>query len=148
MTPSDSCLSLVKSFEGFQTHAYRCPAGIPTIGYGTTTYPDGRKVQMEDTCTEKDACVWLLHEITEDAEAINRHVTTALNQNQFDALASFAYNVGRGAFMGSTLLWKLNAGDYHGAADQFLKWTHGGGVELPGLVRRRNAERDLFLAEV
>lgn len=140
MTPSQRCVDLVKSFEGFFGHAYRCPAGVWTIGYGTT-----RGVKPGDYCTQDEAEQWLADELNEKAEGVSRLVTVDLNQNQFDALCSFAYNVGTGALQKSTLLRKLNAGDYQEAADQFPLWTKGGGKTLPGLVRRRAAERDLFL---
>lgn len=145
MAPSRECLDLVAHFEGYADRAYKCPAGIWTIGYGTTHYPGGKPVMEADTCTKEQAEEWLLWEIGKAASFIEKRVKVALNQHQFDALASFIYNVGPGAFEKSTLLKMLNAGDVQGAADQFGKWVNGGGKTLPGLVRRRAAERDLFL---
>lgn len=145
MNPSANCTALVKSFEGFLDHAYRCPAGVWTIGYGTTVYPDGHGVQPGDQCSRAQAEDWLAFELAEKSKAVSSVVKVALTQNQFDALASFAYNVGSGAFAKSTMLKKINAGDMQGAADQFPLWNKGGGQVLPGLVKRRAAERALFL---
>lgn len=145
MIPSDRCVALVKSFEGYFDHAYRCPAGVWTIGYGTTHYPSGAPVKDGDKCTRAQAEDWLRGELELCSQAIERSVKVELKQGQFDALTSFIYNVGPGAFAKSTLLKLLNAGSYTGAAEQFAKWNHGGGKELPGLTRRRAAERSLFL---
>lgn len=145
MKPSQNCLDLVKSSEGFFAKAYRCPAGVWTIGYGTTVYPNGDKVKQGDTCTPEQADAWMMHELDEAARVIDREAKVGLSQNQVDALASFVYNCGQTAFCRSTLLALLNKGDFKGAADQFLKWVNGGGRQLPGLVRRRKAERELFL---
>lgn len=142
MTPSASALSLVKSFEGFSSTAYKCPAGIWTIGYGTT-----KNVKEGDTVDAEEAEALLSIDLMEAADAICDYVDVPLSQNQFDALCSFVYNCGRNAFKTSTLLRLLNAGNYVGAAQQFGRWTKGGGKELPGLVRRRKAERELFEKE-
>ena len=153
MTPSQACISLVKSFEGFSPKAYRCPAGVWTIGYGTTLYPGGGKVSPGDTCTAAQAETWLAHDLGAAARDVAKLVKVAVSQAQFDALVSFAYNVGSDidadtvaeGLGDSTLLRKLNAGDARGAAGEFMKWVNGGGRRLPGLVRRREAERKLFL---
>lgn len=154
MTPSNECFEIVKEFEGFSSRAYRCPAGVWTIGYGTTVYPGGLKVKAGDICTAQQAEAWLAHDLSSVAADVNSLVTVALTQGQFDALVSFAYNTGSDidadnipeGLGDSTLLRKLNAGDTAGAADEFLKWVNGGGKKLPGLVRRRKAERELFLS--
>lgn len=140
MIPSSRCVDLVKSFEGFFDHAYQCPAGVWTIGYGTT-----KGVKPGDRCTHEQAEQWLADELADKAERVDELVKVAVTQNQFDALCSFSYNVGSYALEKSTLLRKLNAGDIHGAADEFPRWNKGGGKVLPGLVRRRDAERALFL---
>lgn len=145
MIPSQRCADLVAQFEGYKATAYRCPANVWTIGHGTTHYPNGAPVKEGDTCTEAQANAWLLGELEEMGAKVTKLVKTSITQNQFDALCSFAYNVGAGALSSSTLLKKLNAGDYQGAADQFPLWNKGGGKVLPGLVKRRAAERELFL---
>ena len=139
-------LSLIRQAEGLRLRAYLCPAGVWTIGYGTTVYPDGRKVQRGDACTLEQAVEYLAHDLQGFERAVAEMVRVPLTGNQFASLVSLAYNVGIGALRGSTLLRLLNAGDYAGAANQFPRWNRGGGRVLPGLVKRRAAERDLFLS--
>ena len=138
-------LKLIAQFEGCYLQAYLCPANVWTIGIGTTIYPNGVKVKKGDKCTLEQAHEYLAHDMIEFEKTVNDSVKVPLSQNQFDALVSLAYNIGSGAFKNSTLLKKLNAKDYAGAADQFLVWNKGGGKVLKGLVRRRDAERALFL---
>ena len=138
-------LKLIAKFEGCYLQAYLCPANVWTIGIGTTIYPNGVKVKKGDKCTLEQAHEYLAHDMIEFEKTVNDSVKVPLSQNQFDALVSLAYNIGSGAFKNSTLLKKLNAKDYAGAADQFLVWNKGGGKVLKGLVRRRDAERALFL---
>ncbi|MFK7073950.1 lysozyme, partial [Acinetobacter baumannii] len=116
-----------------------------TIGTGTTVYPNGVKVKKGDTCTAEQAKTYFKHDLAKFEKTVNESVTVPLNQNQFDALVSLTYNIGSGAFNNSTLLKKLNKRDYQGAADQFLVWNKAGGKVMKGLVRRREAERALFL---
>ena len=125
--------------------AYLCPAKVWTIGIGTTVYPNGLKVKKGDKCTQEQALEYLQHDLKSFEKTVNDSVKVPLSQNQFDALVSLAYNIGSAAFKNSTLLKKLNAKDFTGAADQFLRWNKGGGKVLKGLVRRRDAERALFL---
>jgi lysozyme len=133
-------------FEGFESQPYLCPAGIPTIGYGSTRYADGTKVTLNDEpITHDDAIELLYATITPFEDAIHKNVIAPINQNQFDALVSFVYNVGAGNFAKSTLLKKLNKADYQGAGDEFLRWNRAGGKVLNGLTKRRDAERALFL---
>ena len=138
--------------------AYADPAHgwkVPTIGWGTIAYEDGIKVQRGDVITQERANALLAWEVAEKAEAVRRIVKVPVNADQFAALVSFAYNVGQDedadtipeGLGDSSLLKKLNAGDYKGAADEFLKWTRAGGKVLPGLVRRRKSERNLFLGK-
>lgn len=153
MTPtklSQSGLDLIKSFEGYHRAlpdgrciAYRCPAGVWTLGWGATV---GIRPGMIWTRDEAEAAV--RRELETFEAGVVRLVTVPLNQNEFDALVSFAYNCGLGALGKSSLLRKLNAGDRVGAAEAFKLWTRGGGRVLPGLVRRRNAEAALFLTPV
>lgn len=145
-TLNSAAIKLVKSFEGLSLKPYLCPADVPTIGYGTTRYPDGKAVSIWDSpITEKQAEEYLLHDLEDACVAVLELVRVPLTENQFGALVSFVYNLGRGAFNRSTLLRKLNEKDYASAADNFLKWVNAGGKQLPGLVRRREAERALFL---
>lgn len=152
MTTSSEGRALISHFEGFYPKPYLCPAGVPTIGYGTTVYPGGRKVSLKDQpTTEEQAREYLSYDLIEAALDVMYLVHVHLTQCQFDALVSFQYNTG--ALGKSTLLRLLNAGDYLGAAEEFLKWDKAADpktklkVALPGLTRRRKAERKMFLGE-
>ena len=146
MRTSDAGVSLIKTFEGFRANPYRCPAGIPTIGYGATFYPDGRKVSLNDPAITEARATELLRNMLDGFErGVLRQVAVPLAQHEFDALVSFAYNVGTEALAGSTLLKRLNANDKKGAADQFLRWNRADGSVMSGLTRRREAERAMFL---
>jgi lysozyme len=139
---SVSDLSLIKEFEGLRLEAYLCPAKVWTIGYGhTKTAKPGMKI------TEGGAEALLRHDLEWVESTINKNVKVPLTQNQYDALASFIYNVGAGAFRKSTLLRLLNQGDYAGAAGQFQRWNKAGGKVLRGLTRRRQAEAEKFRDE-
>lgn len=142
-------LNLIESFEGCVLKPYLDSVKIPTIGIGTTVYPNGKKVTMQDPPITKDqAYEYLRDHLNKDCAAVEKMLKVVVNDNEFGALVSFAYNVGTAALQSSTLLKKLNAGDKKAAADQFLKWDHAGGVVVAGLTRRRNAERSLFLHPV
>ena len=132
-------LDLIKEYEGCVLTAYRCPAGVWTIGYGHTG-----GVNKGDKITKKQAESFLKEDIEKFENGVNSVVSVALTQNQFDALVSFTYNVGLAAFKTSTLRQKLNAGDYKGAAKEFPRWNKSSGRVLNGLIRRRNAEKRLF----
>lgn len=136
-------LVLVKQFEGLSLKAYRDPKGIWTIGYGHT-----RNVKPGDVITKQRAEVLLKQDLGTAEAAVRRLVKVNLNSNQFSALVSFTFNLGGGAFGRSTLLKKLNQGDYLGAANEFPRWNKAGTKVLPGLTRRRAAERALFLRSV
>ncbi|MDP7902715.1 lysozyme [Acinetobacter pittii] len=144
-TTSDVGVDLITGFEGTRFTAYDDGVGVWTIGTGTTVYPNGVKVKQGDTCTPEQAKAYFKHDLAKFEKTVNESVTVPLTQNQFDALVSLSYNIGAGAFNNSTLLKELNKSDYQGAADQFLAWKKAGGKVLPGLVRRREAERALFL---
>ena len=150
---------LIKNAEGFKTHPYLCPAGKPTIGWGSTKYPFGKAVKLSDKpCTQIEAQVWLecaMRRVLCDLQSSGA-VTRAPDANQAGAFLSLAYNIGVGCHDGikgdladSTLIEKFNAGDIVGAADEFLKWdkahVNGTLTSLDGLTRRRQAERALFL---
>ena len=138
MKTGNKGLELIKQSEGLQLEAYLCPARVWTIGYGHT-----KGVQSGDVINEDQAESYLRQDLGESERAVEHGVTASLTQNQFDALVSFTFNLGAGNLFSSTLLKKLNAGDYAGAADEFLRWDHTGGKQLPGLTRRRQAERQL-----
>ena len=129
---------------------YLCPARVPTLGYGTTVYNEiGRKVSLSDPPITKEKAEELLgYDIGKVyAPAVDRAFNKWQHENQRSACVSFAYNVGTYGFAKSTMCWLLKNGQYERAADEFLKWTRGGGRVLPGLVNRRNDERRLFLAK-
>lgn len=136
---------LLKPSEGFSSPPYHKKGDRPTIGYGSTFYEDGRAVTLNDPpITEEEATRLVLATLGKYEDAVNKGVKVSINQNQFDALVDLAYNIGCGAFLGSTLLKKLNAGDFAGAAAEFGKWNKAAGVVLAGLVTRRRNERLLF----
>lgn len=147
MKTSEKGINLIKSFEGFSSTPYLDIAKIPTIGYGFTHYLDDTKVKLSDKALSLEQAENILKlSLKKYENIINENVKVQLNQNQFDALASFVYNVGGTAFKNSTLLKKLNQVDYLGAAEEFLRWNKAGGAENKGLTRRREAEKALFLA--
>ena len=133
-------VELLKQAEGLRLTAYKDPVGIWTIGYGST-----RNVKPGMRISAEEAEQLLKMDLWRFERAVEVLVKVPLTDNQFSALVSFAYNVGEGALAKSTLLRKLNAGDYKGAAKEFGRWVKAGGTTLPGLVRRRKAEMQLFL---
>ncbi|ENU40355.1 lysozyme [Acinetobacter johnsonii] len=139
-------VDLICGFEGKRLAAYDDGVGVWTIGFGTTVYPNGIKVMKGDTCTEAQAKTYMAHDLKKFEATVNKAVTVQLNQNQFDALLSLAYNIGASAFSQSTLVKKLNANDIRGAADQFDVWVNAGGKRMQGLVNRRAKEKALFLS--
>ena len=134
-------IDLIKHWEGFRDKAYLCPGNVWTIGYGHT------KNVRSGMCISKEQAEQLLKEDLRHFEAsVSQFVTVKLNQAQFDALVSFTFNVGVGAFKKSTLLRLVNQGDFLGAAEQFGRWVNANGKKLPGLVSRREEEKQLFLS--
>ena len=146
MSVSNKGVDLICEFEGEQLIAYDDGVGIWTIGFGTIKYPNGVRVKKGDTCTLEQAKEYMRHDLIEFEHTVNISVKVPLNQNQFDALVSLAYNIGSNAFKSSTLVKKLNTGDYQGAADQFNVWVNAGGKRMQGLVNRRDREKLLFLS--
>ena len=143
MIPSQNCYDLIKNFEGCKLEAYPDPAthGEPiTIGVGHTG-----GVKLGDVITKEQADEYLVNDVAHAANAVNQMVAVSITQGEFDALCSFAFNLGIGNLKNSTLLKKLNSGDIQGAADQFLVWNKAAGKVMAGLTRRREAERALFL---
>lgn len=140
----------IANFEGFRGNSYDDGVGVQTVGFGTTRHPDGRPVQKGDRIDPARAVVML----QSDADKIAREIAVCvgdvpLSRNEWDAYVSFAYNVGSAAFCRSTLLRKLKEQppDYLGACNELLRWTKAGGRELPGLVRRRQAEHKQCVGE-
>ena len=149
MKISEKGLFMIERFEGCLLKASNKLDGVWTIGYGQTGRYYGKRVRKGMTTTKALAHAWLRdHSIKTYEDAVTQAVKVSLNQNQFDALVSFAYNVGVGALKQSTALRRLNAGDYAGAADALTMWTKCNGKVLAGLVRRRKEERALFLTPV
>lgn len=139
MKTSLNGIELIKKYEGFRAEAYKCPAGKWTVGYGHT-----RTASIGQTITEKDAEELLKSDLEISEWAVNHYVKVPLNQNQFDALVSFVFNIGYGNFKKSSLIKFLNLEKYDLAKNEFHKWRMGGGKVLPGLVKRRAAEAELF----
>ena len=151
MKTSDRGIALIKHHEGVRLAAYPDPGkgwAIPTIGYGHTSAAGPPAVYKGMKITQAGADAILRQDLAKFERYVTDAVKVPLSQNEFDALVSFTFNLGPGNLRSSTLLKKLNAGDRAGAADEFLKWTKAGGKTLPGLVKRREAERALFRAPI
>lgn len=133
--------ALIQSFESCKLIAYQDQRNVWTIGWGHT----GPDIVEGYTCTQAQADLWFIQDTSFACRAVLSTVDVPLTQNEFDALASFTFNVGAGSEAHSTLIKLLNNGDFQGAADQFLVWNHVNGVANDGLTRRRRAERALFL---
>jgi lysozyme len=139
----DIAAALCKQFEGYRAKPYLCPAGVPTIGYGSTYYADGRKVALTDpSMSEPDAAALLLQELhhTYLPGVLRQCPVLLTDERKCNAIVDFAYNLGTGRLQTSTLKRKINAQDWEGAKEQLMLWTKGGGRVLPGLVKRRSAE--------
>lgn len=141
-------LELIKKYEGFFAKPYLCPAGVPTIGYGTTYYPNGHKVTLQDKpISEQTASAILMDTLVTYERSVDSYTRDDINQNQFDALVSFCYNLGGYNLKRSTLLKKVNKNpDDPTIKDEFNKWVRAGGRKLKGLVRRRAEEADLYFS--
>ena len=139
-------LALIKEFEGCKLQSYKCPAGVWTIGVGSTRYADGTPVKAKQALPGEAAAMQLLAHTVGAYEHTVNAIGVPLTQNQFDALVSLCYNIGSGNLISSTLAKMLKAGnDKAEVAKQFLRWNKAAGKELAGLTRRRNAEAELFL---
>src|SRR5271170_978206 len=139
-TYSDNGLNLTQQFEGLRLSAYADQVGVWTIGYGHT----GPGVHAGLTITHDQADAFLASDVAGAVACVNRLVTSKINQNQFDALVDFVFNLGCASLAGSALLKLLNQGDFVAAAEQFQRWDHAGGVVVQGLLERRRAEAALF----
>ena len=151
MAVNDATLRLITEFEGFVDHWYPDPAHgwkVPTVGYGhTDAAGEPKYVNTKDKVfTKAEALAMLRDDLSQYEVAVNKAVKVPLNPNQYGALVSFTYNLGAGNLNKSTLVKKLNAGDFEGASKEFKRWNKAGGKVLAGLTRRREAERQLFLA--
>jgi len=144
MRMSAAGLAIVKEFEGLRLKAYKCPAAVWTIGYGHTTAAGAPIVNPDLVITKDEAEEVLARDMEQYEEGVRKYVKVDLTQGQFDALVDFAYNAGVGALAKSTLLKRVNAEKFDEVPAEFMKWTKGGGKELPGLVRRRRAEVKLW----
>lgn len=143
-------LSLIKEFEGLRLTAYLCSAGVPTIGYGSTFYPNGDKVKLGDKLNSEGEAEFLLSKTTEKfIDGVNRLLgSTEVSQPQFDALVSFAFNIGLGNIEKSTLLRKVKANPNDvSIADEFLRWDKAGGKVVNGLKIRRRKEAELYFSK-
>jgi lysozyme len=143
---SPTALALIKHFESFSAKAYLCPASIPTIGYGTTMYPDGAKVRLGESCTEAEATEYLAYDVAQFERYVDAYTRDDVTQSQFDALLSFCYNLGPKNLKESTLLKVINKNpsDYPAIQAQWMKWNKAAGTVLKGLTRRRAAEFWLY----
>lgn len=130
----------IKDYEGVRTKAYLDTGGVPTNGVGHT----GPDVHMGQEVSMDQVNAWLTEDLKEAEDAVNRLVKVPLTQGQFDALVSFTFNLGEEQLKKSTLLRKLNGGDYSGAANEFKRWVYDDGVIQPGLVKRRYGEANRF----
>lgn len=139
-------ISLIERFEGLYLRPYLCPAGIPTIGLGSIRYPDGRSVTVSDEAiTREQAYEYAWHELEKCiASAIRLSPNLAGDERRLAAISSFIYNLGAGAYRGSTLRKRINASDWEGAKEQIIKWNKAGGKVLRGLTKRRESEAALL----
>jgi len=146
MKISQTGLDLIKKFEGFSAKPYLCPAGVPTIGYGATYYTNGTRVTMSDPSISEEWAEQLLSNMAHIYEkGVESLVIPKITQNQFDALVSFAYNVGVTNFRKSTLLRLINKDPNNPEiTTQFMKWVRGGGKVINGLIKRRQIESKLY----
>lgn len=143
---SEKGYAIIREFEGFKDEAYLDTGGVWTIGFGTIKYPNGQRVKKGDTCTREQAEQWLKNDCKWVDACLDKYVTAKPTQNQFDALASFVYNIGETAFAKSTMLTLLNQNNFTAAANQFDRWVFDNGKRITGLANRRTKEKALFLS--
>jgi lysozyme len=142
-------IAIIRKYEGLKLRAYICPSGLPTIGYGATFYMNGSRVQIGDVITIDHADKLLHFQVKLFAEEVRRTIKSNINDNQLGALVSFCFNVGGAAFSKSTLARKVNANPSDSTIrNEFMRWTRGGGKVLPGLVKRREEEANLYYAAI
>lgn len=161
MKTGEKGIALIKAFEGCKKRPYRCPAQLWTVGFGKLMYPDQAVLKVPERLayplrseddrvfSQEEIDAFLIEELRSTERGVARLCPASVNnQGQFDALVSFAFNCGLGTLQRSTLRAKYNRGEIEEAGDEFLKYVKAAGKELPGLVRRRNAERALYLSGV
>jgi lysozyme len=142
MTPSLKAIKLIKKYEGFRSDSYLCPANVPTIGYGNTMWPDGKKVKLGQRISMEEADKLLMWEITNKTKALPK---LSVNQNMFDSICSFIYNCGVGAFLRSTMYKKINVNPFDPTIrDEFMRWINKGSAFENGMRKRRKEEADLY----
>lgn len=147
MKTNEAGMEIIKTFEGFSSKVYRCPALVCTVGFGSTYGKDGKRITMKHPDVSKKEAEFLLHrEVRHTEDAVRRLSKDRLNENQFSAVVSLGYNIGTGNLQSSTLMRMVRRGDIDEAADQFPRWKKANGRTLSGLVRRRAVERELFLS--
>ena len=139
MKISEEGIALIKKFEGCKLEAYLDAVDVPTIAYGRT-----KDVKIGDICTQQQAEDWLEEELVEYEGYVNEAVKVELTQPQFDSLVSWTYNLGPSNLNRSSMLRVLNASDYDNVPEQIMRWNKAGGRVLAGLVRRREAEAEMF----
>ena len=145
MKINEEGLAIIKYYEGCSNTVYRCPSGVPTIGYGSTFDLDSNRITMDHgDITDEEATAYLVRGLRTSENAVARLVTAPLNANQFSSLVSFVYNVGSGNFQRSAMRMQINRGSFVDASNEFWKWRRGGGKILRGLVNRRREECLLF----
>lgn len=140
--PSATCFALIRQSEGLRLKAYRCPAGVLTIGYGHT----GPDVSENKKITHDEAEALLHQDVTHASDSVLQLTRGKVSQGQLDALTDFVFNLGSGKLKSSTLLAKHKTGNYTGAAAEFGRWIYGDGHPMPGLIKRRAAETHLYLS--
>ena len=144
---SEKALEFIAEHEGLRLKAYLCPASVFTIGFGTTRYPNGSKVKIGDEITKDDAFKLLKFDVGKFELAVDAMTTDKVNQNQFDALVSFAYNLGSDALKKSTLLKVVNTNSNDPRIKkEFQKWVYADGKKLGGLIKRRQDEANLYFS--
>ncbi len=142
-------IAIIRKYEGLRLQAYICPSGLATIGFGATFYENGTRVQLGDKITRDRADQLLFFQVKLFADEVQRIVKVKLDENQLGALVSFCFNVGGAAFVKSTLAKKVNANPSDSTIrNEFMRWTRGGGKVLPGLVKRREEEVNLYYAAI
>ncbi len=142
-------IAIIRKYEGLRLQAYICPSGLATIGFGATFFENGTRVKLGDKITRDRADQLLFFQVKLFADEVRRTVKSNINENQLGALVSFCFNVGGAAFGKSTLAKKVNANPSDSTIrNEFMRWTRGGGKVLPGLVKRREEEANLYYAAI
>jgi lysozyme len=145
MKTNEAGLDLIKHYEGRRLTSYLCPAQVWTVGYGAIRYFDGEPVPPNVTITEQEADDLLRRDLIDTEDFVSRLIRVPLTENQFSATVSLVFNIGAGNFQRSQIRQRINRKNYDGAASIWWQWRRGGGRILPGLVKRRESERQLWM---